>query len=199
MMASIATAAATASSDKQQQLTAVRTAATPSAGNGDVGQPGMAFTSDAAAVGNYDRLTSDNIRQLERSTFLNVGAAAASPEIFLDSISTSSDVPPAGRPSSSIGSDLMRLSSGFSPRGPKLSSEHGGNNRRRSSSSALTMDHSKLSTRHGCVTIFFSDLIGFSSWAHELDPEIVMATLDDLYTRLDNIILEEMPGVYKVG
>ena len=67
----------------------------------------------------------------------------------------------------------------------------------RSPSLAVT-DHSQLSKHHGCVTIFFSDLIGFSTWAHELPPDTIMATLDDLYTRLDNIILEEMPGVYKV-
>ena len=35
-------------------------------------------------------------------------------------------------------------------------------------------------------------------WAHELSPELVMRTLNDLYSRLDDIILNEMPGLYKV-
>ena len=67
------------------------------------------------------------------------------------------------------------------------------------SSGSMISNHASVAEKHDCVTIFFSDLCGFSTWAHELPPEAVMATLDDLYTRLDNIILEEMPGLYKVG
>ncbi|KAG1668075.1 hypothetical protein FOA52_010485 [Chlamydomonas sp. UWO 241] len=51
---------------------------------------------------------------------------------------------------------------------------------------------------HDCVTIFFSDIVGFSSWAHDISPEKVMQTLNDLYCRLDNIIVDEMPSLYKV-
>ena len=51
---------------------------------------------------------------------------------------------------------------------------------------------------HECVTLFFSDIVGFSSWAHSLTPAEVMNTLNDLYTRLDDIILNEMPSLYKV-
>ena len=52
---------------------------------------------------------------------------------------------------------------------------------------------------HECVTIFFSDLVGFSSWAKSVPPVMVMATLHDLYTRLDAIITDELPELYKVG
>ncbi|KAG1665167.1 hypothetical protein FOA52_005548 [Chlamydomonas sp. UWO 241] len=55
-----------------------------------------------------------------------------------------------------------------------------------------------VSEWHNCVTIFFSDIIGFSSWAHDISPEKVMHTLNDLYCRLDNIIVDEMPSLYKV-
>lgn len=36
---------------------------------------------------------------------------------------------------------------------------------------------------HACVTVFFSDICGFSTWAHQLHPSIVMGTLNDLYSR----------------
>ena len=55
-----------------------------------------------------------------------------------------------------------------------------------------------MAENHDCVTVFFSDIVGFSSWAHSLPPAKVMDTLNDLYTRLDDIILDEMPGLYKV-
>ena len=140
--------------------------------------------------GAYDRLEArSNFQRNQGSrSFVDLGAVAlevlpahsSSDEVPLDSsgplqgsapLQGSSDSAPRRSPSSSL-SDL------------------------RQSNSAL--HHSKLSNRHACVTIFFSDLIGFSTWAHELPPETIMATLNDLYTRLDDIILEEMPGVYKV-
>ena len=71
--------------------------------------------------------------------------------------------------------------------------------RRRLPAKNASWSGSSVAQSHGSVTIFFSDLIGFSTWAHELPPETVMATLDDLYTRLDDIILFEMPGIYKVS
>ena len=37
---------------------------------------------------------------------------------------------------------------------------------------------------HACVTVFFSDVCGFSTWAHQLHPSVVMGTLNDLYSRL---------------
>ena len=166
-------------------------------------------------VRDSNRLTSGNVRLLGHRSFLDLGVAAAETEVSQDS--NNSDVPldDYGASRGSSGSGPRRHSSGYDPRqlssgssaqrmpssgsGPRRSlpdpASHIGGRR---STSSLT-DHSRLSNRHSCVTIFFSDLIGFSTWAHELDPEIVMATLDDLYTRLDNIILEEMPGIYKVG
>lgn len=142
----------------------------------------------------YDRLTNANVRQLGRRSFLDVGVAT--PQISLDS--SSSDLPPDsyGAYSTGGGGTAPRgHSSGSDPRRPSSTSENCSLSRRPSS---VLADHSKLTNRHACVSIFFSDLIGFSTWAHELDPEIIMATLNDLYTRLDDIILEEMPGVYKV-
>jgi hypothetical protein len=56
----------------------------------------------------------------------------------------------------------------------------------------------KLAENHDCVTVFFSDIVGFSSWAHSLPASRVMETLNDLYTRLDDVLLTEMPGLYKV-
>ena len=56
----------------------------------------------------------------------------------------------------------------------------------------------RVADSHECVTIFFSDLIGFSSWASNLPPVTVMATLNDLYSRLDDIITNELPTLYKV-
>ena len=43
-----------------------------------------------------------------------------------------------------------------------------------------------------------SDLVGFSTWASTLCADKVMATLNDLFSRLDTILLEEMPELYKV-
>ena len=55
-----------------------------------------------------------------------------------------------------------------------------------------------LAENHDCVSVFFSDIVGFSSWAHALPAARVMETLNDLYTRLDDVLLNEMPGLYKV-
>ena len=52
---------------------------------------------------------------------------------------------------------------------------------------------------HECITVFFSDLVGFSSWASNLPPAKVMATLNDLYSRLDDIITYKMPSLYKAS
>ena len=139
--------------------------------------------------GAYDKLTHNNVRQLGERSSISAAATTAVPRISFDS----SDTPFGSN------ADARRRSSGSAapPRRAAsfLASESG--SFKHFSFSAVT-DHSKLSNHHGCVTIFFSDLIGFSTWAHELPPETIMATLNDLYTRLDDIILEEMPGVYKV-
>ena len=56
----------------------------------------------------------------------------------------------------------------------------------------------RVAAHHECVTVFFSDICKFSTWAHRVPPEAVMRTLNDLYTRLDCIIVKEMPSLYKV-
>ena len=77
-----------------------------------------------------------------------------------------------------------------SPRRLRLQSESGHQNRRQSlgsrpaaSPTATPVPSFNVAESHDSVTIFFSDLCGFSTWAHELPPERVMRTLDDLYTR----------------
>ena len=61
-----------------------------------------------------------------------------------------------------------------------------------------SFNNSQMAARHECVTIFISDICSFSAWAHTVPPEAVMQTLNDLYTRLDRVILKEMPSLYKV-
>ncbi|GAX81331.1 hypothetical protein CEUSTIGMA_g8762.t1 [Chlamydomonas eustigma] len=90
-------------------------------------------------------------------------------------------------------SDLMKItprrnsisSKGLSPRHPPSSSTARGSPR-------------LVAEKHECLTIFFSDIVGFSSWAHSVTPHKVMDTLNKLYTRLDDILINEMPRLYKV-
>ena len=56
-----------------------------------------------------------------------------------------------------------------------------------------------VAEEHECVTVFFSDLVGFSTWSSGLPAGTVLRTLNDLYTRLDDIILNEEPSLYKVS
>jgi hypothetical protein len=50
--------------------------------------------------------------------------------------------------------------------------------------------------RYNIVTIFFSDIVGFTSMAGEMRPIQVMKMLNELYTEFDKIA--EKHGVYKV-
>lgn len=50
--------------------------------------------------------------------------------------------------------------------------------------------------RYKIVTIFFSDIVGFTSLAGEMSPIQVMKMLNELYLEFDNIA--EKHGVYKV-
>ena len=165
----------------------------------------------------YDKLTRGNVRQMSvrrHRSSINLRVPPPGPADFLAAPASSSRVPllsnsgsseldsselPRPGSGNSGGALWDRIGSGSAPRRPSsLRASEQSSGLRRRGSTVLMTDHSKLSNQHECVTIFFSDLIGFSTWAHELPPETVMATLNDLYTRLDDIILEEMPGVYKV-
>jgi len=50
--------------------------------------------------------------------------------------------------------------------------------------------------RYNIVTIFFSDIVGFTSIAGEMSPIQVMKMLNELYIEFDKIV--EKHGVYKV-
>eukprot|EP00960_Hanusia_phi_P007049 200834-Hanusia_phi.AAC.4 len=50
--------------------------------------------------------------------------------------------------------------------------------------------------RRESVTIFFSDIVGFTSISSSLDPQKVSELLDSLYLRFDNLSKEH--GVFKV-
>ena len=62
----------------------------------------------------------------------------------------------------------------------------------------MQQQQQRHSEEHACATVFFSDICGFSSWSHETHPSIVMETLNDLYSRLDDVIMNELPTLYKV-
>ena len=158
-------------------------------------QPTRLVTQICDEKGAFDELTNENVQQLSDGSCIRVDVSPAGlyiPAVYprpWTSLS-SSDAHVDGKGTLRRKSSYLRRSS--------VSSPTSDSNSRRFSFTTAT-DHSKLSNHHGCVTIFFSDLIGFSSWAHKLPPDVVMATLNDLYTRLDDIILEEMPGVYKAS
>ena len=41
--------------------------------------------------------------------------------------------------------------------------------------------------KHECVTIFFSDIVGFSAISRDLTPDGVADMLDRLYSRFDEL------------
>ncbi|KXZ47924.1 hypothetical protein GPECTOR_32g537 [Gonium pectorale] len=61
---------------------------------------------------------------------------------------------------------------------------------------AFRRDCSQLATKHEAVTILFADIKGFTSMCKEVEPEVVMTFLNDLYNRFDTLL--DVYGVYKV-
>ncbi|KXZ45899.1 hypothetical protein GPECTOR_49g483 [Gonium pectorale] len=57
-------------------------------------------------------------------------------------------------------------------------------------------DINKLATSHGEVTLLFADIQGFTPMCKTLEPRVVMAFLNDLFTRFDSRLQDY--GVYKV-
>ncbi|KXZ48103.1 hypothetical protein GPECTOR_30g198 [Gonium pectorale] len=57
-------------------------------------------------------------------------------------------------------------------------------------------DPHKLATSHDEVTLLFADVEGFTPMCKVLEPHVVMAFLDELYTRFDSRL--DTYGVYKV-
>ncbi|GFR47225.1 hypothetical protein Agub_g8909 [Astrephomene gubernaculifera] len=57
-------------------------------------------------------------------------------------------------------------------------------------------DCSQLATKHEAVTILFADIKGFTDMCKEVEPEVVMSFLNELYNRLDSLL--DVYGVYKV-
>ncbi|GLC70669.1 hypothetical protein PLESTF_001020000 [Pleodorina starrii] len=53
-----------------------------------------------------------------------------------------------------------------------------------------------LATSHSALTVLFCDIQGFTTMCNSVRPAIVMAFLNDLYTRLDAML--DVYGVYKV-
>ncbi|GIL52659.1 hypothetical protein Vafri_8480 [Volvox africanus] len=53
-----------------------------------------------------------------------------------------------------------------------------------------------LATSHSALTLLFCDIQGFTTMCNSVKPAVVMAFLNDLYTRLDALL--DVYGVYKV-
>ncbi|KXZ41716.1 hypothetical protein GPECTOR_308g842 [Gonium pectorale] len=60
----------------------------------------------------------------------------------------------------------------------------------------VVRDINKLATTHSKVTLMFADIQGFTPMCKLLEPRVVMAFLNDLFTRFDSHLQD--CGVYKV-
>ena len=54
----------------------------------------------------------------------------------------------------------------------------------------------RIAERYPETTVLFSDIVGFTPWAQRTDPDRVVALLDDLFTRFDELAVEH--GVEKI-
>jgi class 3 adenylate cyclase len=54
----------------------------------------------------------------------------------------------------------------------------------------------RIAESYAETSIVFADLVGSTSWAHDIDPGAVVDVLDDLFTRFDN--LADAHGLEKI-
>ncbi|MDQ2933374.1 MAG: adenylate/guanylate cyclase domain-containing protein [Chloroflexota bacterium] len=54
----------------------------------------------------------------------------------------------------------------------------------------------RIAERYPETTVLFSDIVGFTPWAQRTDPDRVVALLDELFTRFDELAVEH--GVEKI-
>ncbi|GFH20709.1 guanylate cyclase domain-containing protein, partial [Haematococcus lacustris] len=61
---------------------------------------------------------------------------------------------------------------------------------------AAGLDLDKMATQHECVTIMFTDIVGFTAFSKECTPGQVMSFLNELFSKLDDLL--DKHSVYKV-
>ena len=55
--------------------------------------------------------------------------------------------------------------------------------------SRLKRGERRIAERYPATTVVFADLVGFTPWAQRTEPDRVVAVLDDLFTRFDEVAL----------
>jgi guanylate cyclase len=63
-------------------------------------------------------------------------------------------------------------------------------------SQRLKRGETRIADTYPATTVLFADLAGFTPWARETDPDVVVAFLDDLFSRFD--ALADRHGVEKI-
>ncbi|KAL6759987.1 adenylate and guanylate cyclase catalytic domain-containing protein [Haematococcus lacustris] len=61
---------------------------------------------------------------------------------------------------------------------------------------AAGLDLDMMATQHECVTIMFTDIVGFTAFSKECTPGQVMSFLNELFSKLDDLL--DKHSVYKV-
>ncbi|GAX83257.1 hypothetical protein CEUSTIGMA_g10683.t1 [Chlamydomonas eustigma] len=51
---------------------------------------------------------------------------------------------------------------------------------------------------HECVSVLFAGIAGFNTWSQGLPAHKVMMLLNEFYSHVDDILIQEMPLLYKV-